>query len=648
MRLYLLLASIGLTAALPARAAEAPDDARGGGIPTAADIVVTANRSPQASARVGETVTVIDRAAIERVQPQAVADLLVRTPGVSLSANGGIGSATSLRIRGAETDQTLVVIDGVKLNDPSAIGGGYNFGNLLIGDIERIEVLRGPQSTLWGSQAIGGVVSIATATPAHALEASLDAEGGSRGTGYVRGGVGGMTDRLTWRIAAARFVTDGFSAYSRGTEIDGYRNTGVSGTATIRLSEAVSVDLRGVYSGGRLAFDGFTPDFSFGDTREYGDTNELIAYGGVNVALFGGRLRNRLGYAATTTDRINFNPDQSVTDVTFTAHGRNNRIEYQGVVDIADGWTGTFGVEHERSRFRTTSPSSFDPAPPVTRAAVGIDGYYAQLQATVVAGLTLTGGVRRDEHQTFGGRTLGQAAAAWALNDGATIVRASFGQGFKAPSLYQLFSEYGNTALRPEAADGYDAGIEQHLAGGRIIMSATGFGRDTTNQIDFNACFAPGDPLCSVGGVPRFGYYANLARTRARGVELAGAATLGVWQLDANYTYTDATNRTPGSGFGKRLARRPQHSANAAATYRWPFGLATGVALRFNGDSFDNAANTTRLGGYALVDLRASLPLGHGVEVYGRIENAGDRRYATALNYGTAGRGAFAGVRVRL
>jgi len=614
---------------------------------TAGDIVVTANRSPQSAARVGAAVTVVDRAAIARVQPQAVADLLIRTPGVSLSSNGGIGQATSLRIRGAETDQTLVVIDGVKLNDPSAVGGGYNFGNLLIGDVDRTEVLRGPQSTLWGSQAIGGVVSISTLTPFEPLEASFAAEAGARGTAYVRGGLGGASERLTWRLAASRFVTDGFSAYSRGTERDGYRNTGVSGSTTLRLTDAVSVDLRGVYSGGRVGFDGFAPPtYAFGDTREYGDTNELVGYAGLNVALFGGRLKNRLAYGYTSTKRVNFDPDQTVTDVTFTAAGRNNRIEYQGVVEVADGWTGTFGIEHERSRFRTTSPSSFDPNPAATRAAVGIDGYYAQLQATVLPGLTLTGGVRRDEHQTFGGRTLGQAAAAWVLNDGATVLRASFGQGFKAPSLYQLFSPYGNTALRPEAADGYDAGIEQRLADGHVVVSATAFGRDTTNQIDFNSCFAPGDPLCRVGGVPRFGYYANLARTRARGVELAGAATFGDVQLDANYTFTDAVNRTAGS-IGRRLARRAQHTANASATYVWPFKLATTIALRVAGDSFDNASNTVRLGGYALVDLRAALPLGHGVEVYGRIENVGDRRYATALNYGVAGRSAFAGVRAR-
>jgi len=150
------------------------------------DVVVTANRSAQSAERVGQSVTVLMAADIMTSQTVGVADLLLRTPGVSLSRNGGIGAATALRIRGAETDQTVAVIDGVKLNDPSGTGGGYNFGNLLVGDIARIEVLRGAQSTLWGSQAIGGVVNIVTAEPTRPFQAGLDAEAGSRGTTNLR------------------------------------------------------------------------------------------------------------------------------------------------------------------------------------------------------------------------------------------------------------------------------------------------------------------------------------------------------------------------------------------------------------------------------------------------------------------------------
>ena len=615
-----------------------------------ADVIVTANRSAQAADRVGQSVTVLTTEAIETSQTVSVADLLVRTPGVSLSRNGGIGGSTALRIRGAESDQTVVVIDGVKLNDPSSTGGGFNFGSLLTGDIARIEVLRGAQSTLWGSQAIGGVVNIVTAQPTAPFAATLDAEAGSRGTQYLRGGIGGAGERLIWRLAASHFETDGFSTAAVGTEDDGYENTGLSGRADIKLTEDVSIDLRAVYSDGTTDIDGFlsVPPYTFGDTREYGRTKELVAYAGLNFDLFGDRLSNRIGYGYTRTERDNFNPDQPVTTVTFDAEGTNERFEYQGVFDIREGWTATFGAEHEDSEFSTASPSDFDPNPTPDTNKVGIEGVYLQVQGEVIDGLTLTGGVRRDEHDTFGGKTLGQAAAAWSLNGGNTVLRASFGQGFKVPSLYQLYSEYGNLALQPEEADGWDAGAEHWLFDRRVSLSATYFNRETTNQIDYVSCSSPStDPMCTVDGQPRFGYYNNTAKTSADGVELAAAAWLGAFSVSANYTFTDTENETPGANFGRDLARRPEETANLSASYVWPFGLTTGVAVRYAGDSFDSASNAFTLKGYTLVDLRVSYPIDDNLEVYGRVENVDDETYQTTRNYGSAGRGTFVGVRAR-
>jgi vitamin B12 transporter len=624
------------------------------------DVIVTANRSAQAADRVGQSVTVLTTKQIEASQTVEVVDLLVRTPGVSLSRNGGIGTSTALRIRGAEADQTVFVVDGVKLNDPSSTGSGYNPGNLLTGDIARIEVLRGAQSTLWGSQAIGGVVNLITAEPTRPFQASLDAEVGSRGTSYLRGGAGGAGERINWRVAASHYQTDGFSTFARGTEDDGYENTGLSGRLNLKLSDDVSIDLRSVYSSGRTDLDGFpAPAFSFGDTLEYATTKDLIAYAGLNFDLFDDRLKNRIAYAWTQTDRQNFNPAQTVTNLTFDARGENRRYEYQGVFDIAQGWVATFGAEHEDSEFRTASPSSFTPNPTPSANSVGIDGAYLQVQGEVIDGLTLTGGVRRDEHDTFGGKTLGQAAAAWSLNGGSTVLRASFGQGFKAPSLYQLYSEYGNKALQPEEADGWDAGVEQHFFDKRLMVSATYFDRDTTNQIDYVSC--PGTatpathPLCFVRTVvngvevdtPRFGYYNNTARTQAKGVELAAAAYVGPVEVQANYTYTDATNETAGANFGRHLARRPEETANLSATYVWPFRLTTTVAVQYAGESFNNASNSVRLEPYTLVDLRASYPINDTVEIYGRVENVGDEQYQTTTDYGSAGRGTFVGVRAR-
>jgi vitamin B12 transporter len=613
------------------------------------ELVVTANRSPQESERVGQSITVLDAGAIKASQSVDISTLLAQTPGVSFSRNGGVGGSTSVRIRGAEGDHTVVVIDGVKLNDPSTAGGGYNFANLLAGDIGRIEILRGAQSTLWGSQAIGGVVNIVTAQAEEPFEGSLTAEGGSMGTGYLRAAAGGKTDRVTWRLAGGRYETDGISSYRLGQEKDGYDNTGFSGRAVVRATDAISFDLRGVYSKGRNEFDGFPPpNFAFGDTPEYGETEEFVGYVAVNLDLFDGALQNRLAYGYTQTDRQNFNPDQAVTDVTFDARGENRRWEYQGVWTINDAWTATFGGEIEDSKMRSASPSAFDPNPAPISAKAGIDGIYAQVQGEVVAGLTLTAGLRRDSHDTFGDKTLGQLAAAWSLNDGNTILRASFGQGFKAPTLYQLYSEYGNTALAPEEADGWDAGVEQRLFD-RFMVRATYFDRDTTNQIDFVSCTAAiTNPLCFVNGIRRSGVYDNTARTKAHGVELEGSADLGPLQVLANYTWTDTENDSAGNvNRGKQLTRRPEHQANIQATYSWANEASLGAAIRYVGASFDNAGNTYVLQSYTLLDLRASYPVNDTFEVHGRVENAFDDEYETTRNYGSPGRGVYVGVRAK-
>lgn len=647
-------ASAALLLAAHTAAAQSPD---GRPVPAADptlldDVIVTANRSAQAAERVGQSVTVLTAEDIRAAQPVSVSDLLVRTPGVSQSRNGDIGASTSLRIRGAETDQTVVVIDGVKLNDPSGPGGGFNSGNLLINDIGRIEVLRGAQSTLWGSQAIGGVVNIVTARPTRPLQADMSAEAGSRGTTYFRGGVGGEADRVTWRLAASRFETDGFSAFAGGAEKDGYANYGLSGRADIRLADDLSLDLRAVYSDGTGDIDGFpAPTFAFADTRETSRTQELVSYIGLNLALLDGRLSNRLAFAYTRTDRLNENPDQALTTTTFDAEGENRRWEYQGVLALRDGWTATFGVEREHSEFRTVSPSSFNPTPTPATAEVSIDGAFAQVQAEVIDGLTLTAGARRDDHETYGGKALGQAAVAWSLNGGGTIVRASFGQGFKAPSLFQLYSAFGNLGLEPEEADGWDAGVEQALFNGALILSATYFSRETTNQIDFVSCSGTETPaavpLCFQNGVPRFGYYDNIALTEADGAELAASLALGGVSVDANYTRTRTENLTPGANLGRRLARRPEEQANLVVGYLWPMGLTTSVAVQHSGDSFDNASNSVRLDGYTLVDLRASYPVSETLELFGRVENLGDEVYETVRGYGVPGRGAFLGVRAR-
>jgi len=647
---FATLAAASLLAAAPAFAAEvtdqqaaAPDVAGRAGATAVADVIVTANRSAQPIERVGASVTVLTQAAIEARQTPVVADLLAQTPGVSFTRNGGPGASTTLRIRGAEGQHTVVLIDGVKLNDPSSTQGGFDFGNLLVGDTARIEVLRGAQSTLWGSQAIGGVVNIVTAEPTEALQGSIDAEAGARGTTYFRGGIGGANDRLSWRLAASRYDTDGFSAYAPGTEDDGYTNTGLSGRLNVKITDAVSLDLRSVWSDGRVDIDGFGID-----NREYSITKELVGYAGINFDLLNGRFRNRIGYAYTDTDRHNINNDRPVQPLTFDAAGENRRWEYQGTFAVTEALNTTFGIESERSEMRTRSPSSSSPNPAFVRGQADLDSAYAQVQWTVLGGLTLTGGLRYDDHAQYGDNLLGQVAAAWALNDGDTVVRASWGQGFRAPGLYELYSDFGNLTLQPEEFDSWEVGVEQRLFD-RAVVSATYFNRQADNEIRYNGCtVGTTDPLCTVNGVGRWGYYKNVQKTEAQGVELIGRVDVTErLNLSANYTWTDAKNASGKDIDGKRLTRRPEHLGNLNADYAWAFGLKSGISVRYVGETFNDAVNTEVVDAYTLVDLRASYPINDTLEVYGRVENAFDEDYQTVRNYGAPGRGVFGGVRVR-
>lgn len=608
-------------------------------------IVVTANRTPRHLSSVGQSISVIDTAELERRQSTTVADVLRTVPGVSIARNGGIGSLTSVFIRGAESDQTVALIDGVKLNDPSAPGGGFDFGNLLVGNIERIEVLRGPSSVLWGSQAIGGVVNLITRQPTDHLSVNARSEYGYRNTVQTVANIADKVGPLSVSGGGGYFRSDGISAFSAargGQEKDGYRNYGATLLLGLDLTSAITLEARGYYSNGTVGIDGFAPPtFTFGDTRETSRTREFVGYTGVKIALLDGRLRNRLGYAYTDISRHNFNPD-STLQTTFIGNGRNERLEYQGVFDIKKSVQLTFGAEREVSRYNTSSFGG-----PVTRGRDELDSGYGQIVLTPFTGLTATGGVRYDSHDRFGSATTFAASGVWTPERSDTTFRASYSQGFKAPSLFQLQSQYGNLSLRPERSRGWDAGVSQKLLGGAVQASATYFARNTVDLIDFVSCVPPLSGICT--NRP-FGTYNNVARARADGVELGLVLQpVSALRLQANYSYTNAVNRSSGDiNSGRVLLRRPQHTFNTLIDYQWGFGLETGATLTHVGPNFEDAGNTLKVQGYVLADLRASYPVTPQIEVYGRIENLFNEQYETILRYGTPGRAGYIGIRLHI
>lgn len=622
-----------------AAAAEAPpaDDAT---------IVVTASGAEQKASEVGQAISVVTADEIRQRQSVAVSDLLATVPGVTVSRNGGIGGTTTLRIRGAEGEQTLVLIDGVRVNDPASPGGAFDFSSLLTGNIDRIEVLRGPNSVIWGSQAIGGVVDIRTIEPGDDLAVNARAEYGHRDQAQLVGNVSGTFGPVAASVGGGWFRTDGVSAYAPGVEKDAYRNYAANAKFRIALTDAVNIDLRGTYFDGKADQDGFAPPtFAFGDTPEYAKSRQYTGYAGLNASFLDGRFRNRIAFTYTDIDRKNLDPN-SVPEATFTAKGRIERYEYQGVLDLADPVQLVFGAEHEKSRLRSTSIFAFAP----TLGRTNIDSVYGQAILKPFTGLTLTGGLRHDDHKLFGGKTTLGANFAYTPNGGSTVLRGTYAEGFKAPTLYQLQSEYGNVLLRPEVARSYDIGVEQHLLEDAVIGSVTYFRRRTRNQIDFVSCFSPPLPaICATQNAPfSGGIYDNIARARAEGAEFTLLIKpVEALEVRANYSYIDTENRSPGNAnFGNRLARRPKQTMSVLADYEFPFGLSLGSTILHVGDSFNNAANTQRLDGYVLVDVRAAFAVTDRIELFGRVENLFDEQYRTVTDYGTIGRAAYAGVRL--
>ena len=618
-------------------------DRQGGEDPEDEEIIVTANRSARARSQVGESVTVIGEEEIINRQPSEVLDILRTVPGVTFSRNGGLGTVAGVSIRGAQADQTVVLIDGIKLNDPASPGAGFDFGTLLIGNISRVEVVRGSQSVLYGSQAIGGVVNLLTREPSEQIETFARAEYGARDTSELVGNVSGRFGPVAASVGATYQRTDGISAFNDargGSERDGFESLGVNGKLDIAITGNLSLDLRAFYADGESEADGFAPPtFMLADTEELSRRQDFVGYAGINAALLGGRLRNRLGFAYTNIDRQSIDVSGGSEAETFDANGENRRFEYQGVFDAADFASLVFGAEREESEFRTSSFGG-----PASLADVWINSLYGQVNAAPLAGLSLTAGLRHDDHETFGSATTFAASGAYTPDGGDTVVRASYGEGFKAPSLFQLFSDFGNPGLDAERSESWDIGATHGFLGGRAEIGATYFERHGTNEIVFVGCFQNPLAPCQVP-VPPFGTYDNIARARAEGWEF-GLALRPVdgFDIAMNYSVIDAFDEASGN----RLPRRAEETFSLVADYRIESGLGIGTTIFVAGDSFENAANTIRLDGYVLADLRVSYAITDSLEVFGRVENVTDEQYETVFLYGQPGRGVFGGLRYRM
>ncbi len=611
-------------------------------------IIVSATGVEQSVDASGASISVLDSSDILAQQTVQLSDILAELPGVQVARSGNLGGQTSVRIRGAEADQTLVLINGIRVNDPSSPDGSFDFAHLFAGNVERVEVLRGANSVAWGSQAIGGVVLAETVRPTDRFKAFGSAEYGSHDIVNLSGNVSGSVGPVGLALGGGWFETDGISAFSGGTEKDGYERASANGRLTFAITPEVGFELSGFYSDSRVENDNVFPGFSSDSTVAQSDSEEIYGRGALTARLFDGSFANELAFSVADINR-----DIIGDFFTSAPRGRTERFEYRGDWRVADMVRLVFGAETEETYYRDNA----------LNAESGIDSFYAQAIVQPMAGLTLTGGVRQDEHEDFGGNSSFAADLAWAFAgaDG-PILRAGYREGFRAPSLIDLSPDpalSGNPELRPETARFYEIGLADSWLDGAWTGGITFFQRDSRDQISFVSClditdlpqvcidrladYDPSDPFAFPPGTTF-----NIEKTRVRGFELESSMMpMEGFRVTANYTYLDTENRSANTSFGNELARRASHSLYAEATWQSDFGLDLAADILLAGDSFDDVANSRPIDGYELVGVRAAYRLNDAIELFGRVENLFDTDYEVATDFGSYGRTAYIGLRGR-
>lgn len=629
-------------------------------------IQVTANRVPQPIARAGSAITVITAEEIAQASARDVGDLLRRVPGVTLTQSGGPGQLQVARIRGGDVRHTLVMIDGIRVNDPSSTGREFDFSTLVLANVERIEVLRGPQSALYGSDAMGGVINIITKRGEGPPRGSVAVEAGSYGTKEIRAGVSGSTDRVSYAFGFSGLDTAGFSTYGyripRITsrfpyrfEADGSERAGGSARIGVQVTDTTRVEFGGGSSVNVADYDAAFG--AFPDTPSVARSFLTDGYARVLNDSFGGVLHSDLKIYANRVER-------RFRDISYGAFGgplltfanRNEFIgeragvEYQGDVKLGAFGTFTFGAKAERERAdgfsRDLTVPAFGPdrdfaAEQTTRSLFALhqfsigERWHLSVGGRIddVEGPT-RGGVGGDAGDTF---VTWRATSAYEILESGTKLRASAGTGGKAPSLYQLFSFYGNRNLESERSVGVDAGIDQALFDGRLTLSGTVFFNRYRELIDF--AFDPA--ICTPSQI--FGCYINVARAETSGFELSADAEIvpNVARLKVAYTYLRAVDLTT----DLTLARRPENEARIALTLTPLPRLTIEPRLTLVGERFSSPGESLKLAPYARVDVYADYKITDTLSVYARAENLTDARYEEVSGYGTPGRSFYGGLR---
>lgn len=612
------------------------------------EVVVQAARIETPLKELAGAVSVITAEDLARLRRATVLEVLEDAVGASTIQNGGPGGAASFFIRGANSEHTLVLVDGVEINDPANPSRSFDLAHLSTAGVEQVEILRGPQGTLYGSDAIGGVVNIVTRKGGGKPSLQLTGQAGSFRTLSSSLSVSGSHRALDFSLSAAALETAGISAADGrlpgNAERDGYRNLSLAGRAGLKLTGRTDLDLSFRAVAARSDLDNFGG--SYGD-----DPNSRQRYASLFVrgrfrTLVRDRWEQRWTVAASSSERRHENPVDAghpYDSETGRYRGRLLKLDWQNVLFLHPADTLTFGAEVEREEAETSyaSESLWGPyRSDFPRASASTVGLYVLDQVSWKERIFASAGLRWDSHSLSGSALTVRFAPSAVLFAGGPRLKASIGTGFKSPSLYQLYAPptawgpIGNAALEPERSLGWDVGLSQAFGTGWFVCDATYFSNSFRDLISYDSARG----------------YVNIGRARSRGVELAAVARPSPnLALRAAYTRQSARDLSGKTG----LLRRPKDKLTAAAEGRL-FEIASfrlsveHVGPRLDMDYASWIAAPVSLPRLTLLGAQAAFEIGPGFELHVRAENLLDARYQTVFGYGAPGRSFTAGFRLSL
>ena len=617
MNRFLISTVSALTLMTVAAAAQDEETISEEGVTTLETITVTANRTPTELSKTGSTVEQVTQLEIEEKSLATVRDYLSLLPGVSFTANGGLGTQSNLYVRGLPGGYIKTLYNGIDISDTAGVQIATHYQYLLADGISNIELLKGSQSTLYGSNAIAGVVDIATLGQIEdGISHKIHVEGGSFGTARGHYGFAGAKDGSKIAANIAGFRTDGISSRAGGWERDGYENLTLDLAAEHRINEAFSVFGSLLYINAKAEFDGTESTFPYAPDPNDADSHErakmMGGRFGANIDLMDGRLKNTFSIQSFKSERESVSGGYSSPFI-----GIRQKFDYQGSFEASDRVLLQYGVDHERQK------GDVDGAP---LGKIDLTGVWAQAVVEPVENLVLTAGLRHDKHSMFGGHTTYRGTASYLLDQTGTRLHSSFGTGFRAPSLYELYAPWGmgDPTLQPEKSKSFDIGIEQKFLDDRLTSDLTYFWSEIENLIAWDN-----------GG---YFYKQVPGITRVQGIEASVSYAATNWlDLGLSYTYTDSRQET-----GARRSNLPRHMAVFSASMRPAEKWTLSGDVKYVADAVE--ANQP-LKDYVLVNAKVAYQVNDATEVYLRGENLLNQKYQVVRGYNTPGIAAYAGIK---